>query len=393
MSRLQQHSTFPIGSEVEIFYYQVQENGLPISPYTCIGPHEKIGNNAIYFPFNFEDTMQNNRIASDDEGTEKNSSLLNSNSEKISSMTSAKVEEKEQKLEKYSPKFWKSYENRRKFMDQLSKKLGYVNLEDWYGIKRSSFSKYGGRYMLKKYYEDAPSNAVMDLYPEHTWHIWRFDPVPRNFWKDVHLHAEYFIWMAARLNIKSPNEWNTKNKEDCGLFSFTRYGSLPMALQKIFPEWRGFNTCNKSISEGHRGVIDAIRASLQTQEVIEVNYYPHNLRRKSTGKKMQLDIYIPSINLAVEYQGEQHYEMTSYFKDKERVGKQRMRDKEKEKACLEAGIKLVQVPYWWDGTCASLVATIIGKYPDLRAFFHCEPSQAIVTEESKNLGKNFIFNS
>ena len=70
---------------------------------------------------------------------------------------------------------------------------------------------------------------------------------------------------------------------------------------------------------------------------------------------MQLDIFLPKENLALEYQGEQH------FKDIYGMGpqrKQKQRDDEKREACLERGITLVEVPFWWDENRDSLQNSI-----------------------------------
>ena len=68
-----------------------------------------------------------------------------------------------------------------------------------------------------------------------------------------------------------------------------------------------------------------------------------------------MDLFLPVDKLAFEYQGEQH------FQDVYRIGylwqKQR-KDDEKRKICGRDGIKLIEIPYWWDRTMSSLVATI-----------------------------------
>lgn len=40
---------------------------------------------------------------------------------------------------------------------------------------------------------------------------------------------------------------------------------------------------------------------------IHINYLHPLMRFKDTGKPIELDLYIPSLSLAFEYQGEQHY--------------------------------------------------------------------------------------
>jgi allophanate hydrolase subunit 1 len=76
---------------------------------------------------------------------------------------------------------------------------------------------------------------------------------------------------------------------------------------------------------------------------------------------MELDIFIPSLSLAIEYQGMQHYR-ASYRGDFQR---QLKRDEEKQQQCKENGITLIIIPYWWDNKSNSLLATIQHYRPDL----------------------------
>lgn len=55
---------------------------------------------------------------------------------------------------------------------------------------------------------------------------------------------------------------------------------------------------------------------------------------------MELDIFIPSLNLAFEYQGEQHFHETNHATSLEQI---QMHDKEKRNACEQAKITLIEV--------------------------------------------------
>jgi hypothetical protein len=86
------------------------------------------------------------------------------------------------------------------------------------------------------------------------------------------------------------------------------------------------------------------------------------IRRNSNNTKVELDIYLPTERLAFEYQGEHH------FYDIYALGPQwyqQERDEEKRKVCKELGITLIEIPYWWDRTNESLMATIHNYRPDL----------------------------
>lgn len=57
--------------------------------------------------------------------------------------------------------------------------------------------------------------------------------------------------------------------------------------------------------------------------------------------KQSLDIFIPSKNVAIEYQGEQHYMPISIYGGKRGLRKQKSLDKDKIKLCKNNGIRLL----------------------------------------------------
>lgn len=88
---------------------------------------------------------------------------------------------------------------------------------------------------------------------------------------------------------------------------------------------------------------------------------------------MELDIFIPSLKLAFEYQGEQHFTSVVTMGGSDEI---RVRDtvqtmqnsnkyQEKREACQLAGITLIEVPYWWDLSRESLQATIHEARPEV----------------------------
>jgi len=82
-------------------------------------------------------------------------------------------------------------------------------------------------------------------------------------------------------------------------------------------------------------------------------------------QKMEVDVYIPSLGLAFEYHGVQHYEVTDQFRFSESLDTYNARDIKKKKICEEAGITLVSIPHWWDLTESSLRATIFREIPNI----------------------------
>jgi hypothetical protein len=67
---------------------------------------------------------------------------------------------------------------------------------------------------------------------------------------------------------------------------------------------------------------------------------------KYNGNKLRLDGYFEEYNLAIEYDGIQHYEYTKKFdKEYEEFLKRQERDRIKDKLCKENGIKLIRIRY------------------------------------------------
>jgi len=74
---------------------------------------------------------------------------------------------------------------------------------------------------------------------------------------------------------------------------------------------------------------------------------PSFLKYPLTGRNLELDCYNPRLRIALEYQGEQHYNyMPRIFHNSHEdfIGQQN-RDNFKYHRCIQLGIKLVRVPY------------------------------------------------
>lgn len=58
-----------------------------------------------------------------------------------------------------------------------------------------------------------------------------------------------------------------------------------------------------------------------------------------------LDIYIPSLNIAIEYQGQQHYQSIDFFGGEKAFEYRKKLDARKKQLCLEHNVKLIEWPY------------------------------------------------
>ncbi len=121
--------------------------------------------------------------------------------------------------------------------------------------------------------------------------------------------------------------------------------------------------------------------------------------KPKSGRPFQVDVFVPSLSIALEYNGEYHYQFVPLyhgfihstrfshphhwtkflqkFRSMMRMWKPRVyfwihyspdveeRDVKKKRSCVEMGITLVTVPYWWDEELFSLATTIHHLRPDL----------------------------
>lgn len=84
---------------------------------------------------------------------------------------------------------------------------------------------------------------------------------------------------------------------------------------------------------------------------------PFFLRSFKDGQ-MSYDVFISGLNVAIEYQGKQHFEPIDFFGGKESFADLQVRDKLKAKLSAENGIKLVYINYWEEITTNLIIERV-----------------------------------
>ena len=95
---------------------------------------------------------------------------------------------------------------------------------------------------------------------------------------------------------------------------------------------------------------------------VQMEYLHPQIKYSGSNRHMLLDIFIPSLSLAIEYQGVQHYGRHYLYGS---PSDQQKRDIEKRDQCKQLGITLIEIGFWWDGQQSSLAATLRRHRSDL----------------------------
>lgn len=98
--------------------------------------------------------------------------------------------------------------------------------------------------------------------------------------------------------------------------------------------------CSKSISHGESEI-------KQYLDIHNINYvYQKSFENCKDVRMLPFDFYIPSKNIIIEYDGEQHYKPVECFGGLEAYLKTKEHDNIKNNYCLNNSIKLIRIPYW-----------------------------------------------
>lgn len=103
----------------------------------------------------------------------------------------------------------------------------------------------------------------------------------------------------------------------------------------------GCPTCSQSKGEKE---ISRVLNSLNIN-FIEQKTFSECLSEK-TGRMLKFDFYVPSKNLLIEYDGEQHFKPIDFFGGEKEFAKRKSLDKIKNRYVIDSGFKLLRIPFY-----------------------------------------------
>lgn len=198
--------------------------------------------------------------------------------------------------------------------------------------------------------------------------------MPRNSWQDTHI-ARYLDYIAQQYSIISMDDWLAFPAQHFPKRNLLkRFGGLLPMLAKYHPQFRNlklgpakdlsfhsYKHLLGNTSKAQRMLHKHIQTILPQHNIL-FNYRHPGLLFPST-EPMELDIFLPDFNLALEYQGHQHFTWSYLIGSPSAIQE---RDAKKKEACERNGITLVAIPFWWNTQLGPLLATLLQSKPDIK---------------------------
>lgn len=282
----------------------------------------------------------------------------------------------------YTPRgFLATRENRVEFFKYAAAMLDIKDTEKdkWYSVRRSQLEDLGGAGILVNYYGHSLRVALKDIYPDHPWEADKF--AGRQSPQSTEGIALIVHEFETQHQIKTLDAWYRVPSRDWKGHSLNRIvhrtGSLLQVLKLVYPD----HSWNPRLFYvfGKKSMQQKLKMKLQEllpgYDVLE-DVHTSSIATWSTNRHLQFDLFVPELYLALEYQGEQHYEDVSPRMKSQAYWKQM--DAEKMALCGRNGITLVEIPWHsWDGNAEFIHARLLSARPDLEGIL--PPVAAVFT--------------
>lgn len=141
--------------------------------------------------------------------------------------------------------------------------------------------------LISKHYGNCPSRAIVDMFPNHPWNLWKFKKVPRGYWNSEKNQREFMDSLAKKLNLKEFDDWYQVSKDEIiehgggGLLKLKYDGDHVQMIKNIFQKDFQFlsyrfrtkknhpETCHWDDIHIQRYFMDSLAASLKIRNLDE----------------------------------------------------------------------------------------------------------------------------
>ena len=262
--------------------------------------------------------------------------------------------------------YWEKESNQREFMESLYTQYDMKSLDNWLKVSVDEFKEKGGGGLLSHYHHNFPL-LLSSIYPHHHWDL----PLIKIKSKLLHLQSKYSIrsisdWYRIpfrdQLLPSSSSSSSSTRRSPASIYSW---------LKRMHKDqrWNKDRFLKRSKKIRQRRVYIEITKILEGRHrVIEDYRHPHLI--SSSMSYLELDVFIPSLNVGLEYQGQHHYDdIPSAFSGIELY---QSRDIQKQILCSHLRICCIPIPYWWSpSSSSSLLSSFLSSL-----FSHLFPSSS-----------------
>jgi len=100
--------------------------------------------------------------------------------------------------------FWREKNVQRAFMEYIALHLCYTSKNDWYSFDLTQLKKLNEPTSLFTSHYRCVVSAVMEIYPEHDWRVWKFSRVPKKYLTCVQTHRQFLEEVKYLLGSSIP---------------------------------------------------------------------------------------------------------------------------------------------------------------------------------------------
>jgi hypothetical protein len=250
--------------------------------------------------------------------------------------------------------YWENPDNCKQYLDYLAEIMEIKKVKDWYKITRKHFEDNEGGGILASF-NLSPYAVISQHIEGEGWKPWLFGKAPNGFWQDEENQRWYMDWLAGELGITELDGWyiydrDVLNSRKGGGLLRLYSTSLARILINLYPNHDWDIPRLLKVGKTQKQIHKIIEEIFPGEDVIS-NFKHPDLRFSGSNYRMELDIWVPSMMLAIEYQGEQHFTVFmrgNFVGSESELESLQRRDQEKREACAEAGIQLIEVDSSWD---------------------------------------------
>ena len=164
--------------------------------------------------------------------------------------------------------YWKTLENKKKYIGFLANKLGFTCYEHWYKIQKKDFQKNKGAGLLAEYFKKNKSskNLLYDVFPNYNWVPFLFTVIENGWWgeKENHYIFMNYLIKEEKFNNIFPGLYNLtveqimKYHGKCliytGSVEYTNSSSICSAVHKLvlrlYPQYKWIVWKFKTVGNG-----------------------------------------------------------------------------------------------------------------------------------------------